>query len=722
MTTAVMIADIAEALGVHRTSAQRRATREKWAFQETDGRGGKEKRYLVGQLPKTVQVAIAAKQSAGDLLPAATAPVSIFPEPDATPTIKTAPPSMTQRMEEKMKHKAALLGLYNRALAAAGWGNKVPARLEFEQAYNSGLAWPHLYEQLGPVSWKTIEAWAVKVRKHNNDCFFLADKRGVHLRGKCSLSEQQTEIFLRCVLRPNKPRISEAFRVAKAVMHQQGIENTHSEATYRRWLQHWVERNHHLWVFAREGAKAWNDQCAMYIERDMNLLNVGDVIVADGHNLNFEIINPWTGKPQNHMTLILFYDMASSMPLGWEIMPTENTASISSALRRAVIRLGKYPRVVYLDNGRAFKARFFKGSQNFDEAGYAGLYERMGCQTIYAWPYHGQSKTIERFFGTFAELERLVPGYTGTSIDNKPPRMLRGEKLHRKLHEQQFGNRCLSLEEAHTLIAFWFDEYATRAQRGHLNGKNPMEVFLQGKGPGVDKAELLWLMMSLEIKTIHRNGITFRGQNYYHPALYGRKHKVSIRYDLQDTSSIWVMDQDGNLICEAAPVEKLHPAASQLGNETDKEKLRQHIAQKKDQEKQASASARSLLREEILPEHRRQMAEIGVLNGDAQGIEAPNQKMISLDAEKLRRDVAEATRLQEEADAKALEDELQRLDNSDLYERLIEMSAQGIELRPKLIGFMTFFEETKPYTDFPEYWESCRIKYGLMWRKSGNGE
>jgi putative transposase len=112
------------------------------------------------------------------------------------------------------------------------------------------------------------------------------------------------------------------------------------------------------------------------------------------------------------MTLILFYDMRSNMPLGWEIMPTENTAAISSALRRAVLRLGKYPRVVYLDNGRAFKARFFKGCQDFDEAGYSGLYERMGCQTIYAWPYHGQSKTVERFFGSFVELERLCPTYS----------------------------------------------------------------------------------------------------------------------------------------------------------------------------------------------------------------------------------------------------------------------------------------------------------------------
>jgi len=62
------------------------------------------------------------------------------------------------------------------------------------------------------------------------------------------------------------------------------------------------------------------------------------------------------------MMLVLFFDMKSSMPCGWEIMPTENTASISAALRRSIIRLGMVPKIVYLDNGRAFKGAYFTGT------------------------------------------------------------------------------------------------------------------------------------------------------------------------------------------------------------------------------------------------------------------------------------------------------------------------------------------------------------------------
>lgn len=708
------IVEIAKSLDQHETSVRRRSLKENWPFDETTGRGGKIKRFKLEHLPQDVQLAIFTPKTIETLLP----PTQAATQESGGP--KPEPPLVSEEARKKALYKADLLCKYKRALDKAGWGNRQNARFEFEKAYNSGVAWPNLYKELGHVTWKTLESWSVKVKKHNNDCFFLADKRGSHRRGASGLTDEQTTILLRCALRPNKPRIAEAIRQTRAVLNQTGIEHTQSDATYRRWLLNWKAQNYGVWVWAREGATAWNDKCASYIERDINLLQVGDVIVADGHNLNFEIINPWTGKPKNHMTLILFYDMRSNMPLGWEIMPTENTAAISSALRRAVLRLGKYPKVVYLDNGRAFKSRFFQGSQSFDEAGYTGLYQRMGCQTIYAWPYHGQSKTVERFFGTFAELERMSPTYTGTSIDNKPPRMLRGEKQHRRLHEQQYKGRCLTLAEAHTVIAAWFDAYAKRPQRGHLNGSCPMDVFLEGRGQGVNREELIWLMMHIEIKTLQRNGITFQGQNYYHPALTNRRHKVTIRYDLQDTSSIWVMDQHGELLCEATPVEKQHPAAAQLGNETDRERLRLHIEQKRRLEKEASSSAMALLRNEVLPEHRRQMAELGVME-NGQMIEAPKHKLISLDAEKLRREVEEATKWQEEAEAKDFRDDLLALDDSDRMERLLELEAQGVALGSEWTGFMSFFEQTPAYTDHLEFWEGRKMAFSLMW-KNPHGE
>lgn len=102
------------------------------------------------------------------------------------------------------------------------------------------------------------------------------------------------------------------------------------------------------------------------------------------------------------MTLVLFFDGRSNMPLGWEVMATENVDCISSAFRRSCMYLGKFPRVIYMDNGRAFRAKYFEGCDDFEQAGFLGLYRELGCEIVHAWPYHGQSKTVERFFGLHA--------------------------------------------------------------------------------------------------------------------------------------------------------------------------------------------------------------------------------------------------------------------------------------------------------------------------------
>lgn len=163
-------------------------------------------------------------------------------------------------------------------------------------------------------------------------------------------------------------------------------------------------------------------------------------------------------------------------------MATENIQCISVAFRRTCIMLGKIPRVVYLDNGRAFRAKFFKGSPEFEQAGFCGLYRDLGCEVIHAWAYHGQTKPIERFFETMHEAEVFVPSYVGRDIAHKPARLKRNETLHRELYEA-LGGRALTVEETHVVVARFFETYSNRPQyRTHLKGRTPAEVFEEGRG------------------------------------------------------------------------------------------------------------------------------------------------------------------------------------------------------------------------------------------------
>jgi len=762
----ITVQEMADVLSISPRAVRKRAENEKWLRQEGPNSA---KLFIISLLPENIKIAITAHRQKQ---------LSIIPVNPSTYTPALPDPGSRSlpsgaRLDKGMA-KADLLRLYTQTLENIGHGRKVHARKEFMRAYNSGIAYPKIFELVGKVSWKTIEAWKCALKK-TGETFELCDRRGFCKRGDCILSDQQKDILLKCALHPNKPLISEAIRMAWSIMHTKGIPNGNSESTYRRWLQEWASLNYHIWTFSRKGAKAWNDNCAMYIERDYNLINVGDILVADGHVLNFEILNPWTGKPKR-MALILWLDMKSSYPLGWEIMPTENTQAISAALRRAIIALGKYPQVAYLDNGRAFKSKFFNNVE-FDETGFEGLYKRLGMKTIFAWPYHGQSKTVERFFGTFAELERWAPTYSGTSIENKPPRMMRGEKMHRRLYNKVEGNNILTMEQAHRAVAAWFDVYVQRPQRGHLEGRAPIDLFSEEKGPGVDKPELTYLMMTRTCRAIRQNGINLPirknginqpGTNYYNPALYGRRHMASVKYDLQDPSTIYVFDQHNEFICEATPVEKDHPAAYALGTSEDQEKLKKHIEMKKHREKAAGSVAKEILELEVLPALSRQMEEIGGQEGTEVGgrrseVRGNVRRLphLSDDAKKLEKEMAatllkqseEKTKKEKETQARIAEGMQQYheslgkaiprqdmhpdvviehepiLDDSPeiwkvlpempenhRYEKLVEFEVRGWVIPKQWMAFMSYFEQTPEYLDRIDYYEEHRGRVAEMFQ------
>ena len=606
--------------------------------------------------------------------------------------------------------KVDLLMHYLRAIKAAGYGKKAKARDDFMAAYNSGFAFPSIYKVVGEVSWQTVESWKRTMRS-GGDLTHLADRRGRWRRGRSSVSAQEAALLLQCAFHPNKWTMSEIIMEAKSRLRGMGIDDHCSDITYRRWLNHFKEHNYDIWCWQRGGEKRWNDECCLAIDRDPKLISVGDVLVADGHKLNFEILNPWTQKPQR-MTLIVFYDMRSSYPCGWEIMPTENTVAISVALRRAIITLGKMPRVVYLDNGRAFKAQYFVGT-DLEQSGLKGIYEQLGIQTVFTWAYHGQSKTVERFFGVTAQLERKCPTYVGTSIDKKPPRMNRGEFQHRKIYEKIMDGRCVTLENAYRTFAAWFDEYAHRKQEHskYLKGYAPIDLFEPGRGKGVDPIELTTLMWARKNGRIRGSRIEHRGRFYYHDEFYGRHHKVEIRYDLQDPGYIAVYE-NGEFLCITQEQDKVHPMAI-LGSEEDRAKLKEQLKIKARQKRHASTINRKILEDEILPAHFAQLERDGLTPQGAPRIEEkPEPKQLTRsDKEDIEREVAEYHRLEEK---QMIEQNpfagLDDLDDVERYERLVKYDARGILIPKQWAAFMRYFEQTPKCRRLQDsgYWEQVR--------------
>lgn len=601
--------ELSKLLGITVKSTLSRAdsARESWRSRPRKGKGGGHE-WLVDSMPEETRLTIRAAEEKTALAERSDDQITRTPSTTVSLAI----------MDDKRRHKAlAKADLVRQYLAwQRRFGSTHAQRDAFIAAYMGGV-WPKLLQDLGAVSWKSIERWKLEQSRAGN-ILALADKRGIAHKGRTLLTERHMTIILGHVLNPNAPNVSQCVRQVQAKCQAEGLFIP-SDPTIRRFVRSYVSECYDEWTLWREGKKAWNDRCAISILRDWNLVEVGDIVIADGHTLNFETLNPETGKP-GRMTLLLFYDGASNHPLGWEIMASENTACISSAFRRTCLVLGKFPRVIYLDNGKAFRSEFFKGCADFEQAGVLGLYKDLGCEVIHAWPYHGQSKPIERFFGTMHDMEIWMPSYTGNDIAHKPARMKRGEDLHRQLYDK-LGGRPLTLEETHTQVAKWFAEYANRPQlRTHLKGHTPAEVFQEGRGEGLNDADvrrLTLLMMQKEIRTITKDGFRLNGKLFWHEKLASRRHSVLVRYDdLFSPHNVLVYTMDGEFLCEAQDREHyqiaygVHPAARVLGTDEQRQALDAAIALRLGQERESSSTMRTMLQAVVLPETQARLAAL----------------------------------------------------------------------------------------------------------------
>ena len=729
---------------------RRRLDREKINYDEENGRGrgGKIRYYSIKNLPSDIQTAYYNKVYQNALaanrnnLPARYAPpgVPATPTPRVRnfydPCVNSQPISgevhIYPGQNKKLEAKLALLTYFAAHRKKALWGEKVHFETDFLIGYNSGQVWPHLYQILGPIkSVKTIKGWAYKLRNNGGNVTSLADNRGYSRKGQRSITQDQAAILFACAISLVTPYKSEIIRVAKHAMRMRGMATGPSDDTCRRLLNQWVELNYDKYVLIRYGEKGLDDYCLPYVQRDLNKIKVGDLVTADGHVLNFEIINPWTGKPKR-MTLFGWYDMASNFPLGWDIMPTESTQVIYSSLRKALITAGMFFKAALLDNGGAISSKFFNGKK-LDNEEITGLFARLGIPTIFAWPYHPQSKPIEGFFETLGEFERLTPSYVGTSIETKPPHLRRGEKMLRKIHERLTRGSYPTLEQAHRFIAASFDEYVRRPQKdGHLNGKCPLEVFEAGKGPGIDPIHLRFLMMTEVVRTIRRNGIQFLGRDrwYYSPKLYGRKHQVRIRYDLQDQDSILVYDMDDQFICEAFRRDKVHPAASILGTDADVDRLRDQLSEKARLKKQTVSRFKEFAESTLIPETRKRL--------EAQGLSIDNQKpepkklpekLSEIDTEKIMAEVEELKAMNQDMHQEVVEDDyqpesvnpddalryrLEKMNEVDRYEALLEREITGERVPQEWAFFMRRFEMGAEYQRHKDYFEDRRAIMAVL--------
>lgn len=458
---------------------------------------------------------------------------------------------------------------------------KKEADSTFIELYNSGLYLPQIYKFMGTIAIGTLYRWMKNYEDYGYKGLIPQHKVQSQNEYNTILNNEMKQVFLKYLLHSNQFSIGKAINLTKHVLEKRGYENIPCNLTFRRYAEHFKKTNYSKWVLMREGEKAYHDKVEPYIERDISKLEVGDVLIADGHVLNFQVINPFTGKP-TRATLVGFLDWKSTALVGYEIMMTENTQCIASALRNSILNLGLIPKVVYQDNGKAFKAKYFQHT-DFDEAGFNGVYSNLGIKSVFAKPYNARAKVIERFFLEFQEeFEKMMPTYIGTSIEDKPAWLKRGEKLHREMHKKLTNNYIPTVQEVIKYIDCWID-YHNSKPCPNDNQMTIKECLNSVQKQEIDKNILNDLMMKTETRTINRHGITFLGMHFRSEVLLDLRESVFIRYSLSDLSKIYVYSMKGEFLCVARQEEKIHPMANHLGTVKDMEEFKQRIQKQKRQ-------------------------------------------------------------------------------------------------------------------------------------------
>ena len=450
---------------------------------------------------------------------------------------------------------------------------KKEADTTFLELYNSGLYLPKAYNFIGSISIGTLHRWVRAFEKHEStECLQPKYKWSKQGEYNSILNDEMRNILLTLLLHPSKYNYGKAIKLTKEILRKRGYEELPCDLSFKRFAENFRKNNYAEWILRREGMKAYHDKVEPYIERDISKIEVGDILVADGHVLNFQVINPFTGKP-TRATLVGFLDWKSTALVGYEIMMTESTQCIASALRNSIINLGMLPKVVYQDNGKAFKSRFFQNT-DFEEDLFNGVYANLNIHSVFAKPYNARAKVIERFFREFQEeFEKGMPSYIGTCIEDKPAWLKRGEKLHEEWHKKLTNNHIPTVQETIKYINGWI-KFHNKNLCPNDRSKTIQEMLDSVQKQNINPQVLDDLMMKTECRTINRHGITFLNMHYRSEAIIGIRDKVNIRYSLFDLSKIHVYSTKGEFLCIAHRVQKVHPMARVLGTVKDMEEYK----------------------------------------------------------------------------------------------------------------------------------------------------
>lgn len=398
-------------------------------------------------------------------------------------------------------------------------------------------------------------------RKYKSgDVADLIDMRGGHNRGQITISPEAWEYFYALYMTLQKRSVQRCWELTK-----QEYPNIPTVSAFERNLTTIPKL---VMIYYREGEKAFND-ALVSMERSREDIASNDIWFSDHHLVDVAVINnrgkvfrPW---------LTVFFDARSSKVISFIVRDKSADATVIKQCLRLGIEKYGVPKELYFDNGKDYREKSFNADFPIS------LVKQLGINIIYATPYHGQAKTVERFFGTMEDrFCKLLPTYLGKDAKQRPENM--------RVTFDKLKDKAPTMEKFIELLTIYFEQYNNKESNGiDMNGKCPEQVYyenLHTETEVKDKSILRILCGTFDERIVQKNGVQYQGRFYYHTELLAHQgEKVIINADPYNMDELNIFDTDMRAICKA-PAKVRTPF-----RHTTQEQIREAMKEKKEARK-----------------------------------------------------------------------------------------------------------------------------------------
>lgn len=392
------------------------------------------------------------------------------------------------------------------------------------------LAVQHIGKQEG-VSGRTIWGWLELIENKPEQSWlaFLAGRTGAGRKKELVLDPEFVNLVKSDWLRHSGPSLTSCYDRAVRIAEREGLSVV-PLAKIRRHFKDTVSKPTE--VFLRKGAEALK-RLYPHQGRDKSALAPLECVCGDYHK--FDVFIKWPGEDGPvRAQMVAFTDVYSGKFLAWRLSLTANSHTVQLTLGD-LIRDWGIPQSVLLDNGREFAAKAITGGTptrfrfKIRDDDVPGLLPLMGTKVIWATPYSGQSKPIERAFRDLCDRVAKHPAFEGAYTGNRPD-----------AKPENYGSRAIPLDEFEAVLDEEIAHHNARRDRRSevANGRSFDEVFNAGyKTAPIRKASeeqlRMWLLGAEGVRGKTGNGeLKLMGNRYWSEWMYRIAEKrVVARFD-----------------------------------------------------------------------------------------------------------------------------------------------------------------------------------------------